>query len=406
MRRSWYRIAFTTCLSGVIAVLTSAAPADLVAQGESLGVVDFPMSCGEGVQERMNRAVALLHHMTYPEAERAFEEVAKASPTCAIAQWGIAMTLFQPLWPTRPTPDDMQRGWTAVQTAQQLGAPTPRERGYIAMAEAFFAPGPEDYWDRIARWERAAADLHRHFPDDLDAATFYALAHLATAPAGGGTQHNAEAAAVLDSVLRVQPMHPGAIHYTIHANDVSGREHESLDVVRRYLEIAPRNPHALHMPTHIFVRLGEWDDVIRWNREAVEAALRQPAGENGQWVWDEFPHATEYLVYALLQRGDDSAAFEAIRRLRSTANLQPTFKTAFHLSSVRARYALERRAVERGDAPRSATRSGAFVGPVPLAGGDHLVRARARRRTRPRSRRRARGGIPPGSAPRSRGESG
>lgn len=131
------------------------------------------------------------------------------------------------------------------------------------------------------------------------------------------------------------------MHYTIHANDVPGREHDSLEVTHRYSEVAPRNPHALHMPTHIYTRLGEWDNVIAGNLQAAAAALEQPAGEHGELVWDEFPHAIEYLVYAYLQKGMHDEAGAQVRRLLATRNLEPTFKTAFHLASTQARYALE-----------------------------------------------------------------
>ena len=134
------------------------------------------------------------------------------------------------------------------------------------------------------------------------------------------------------------------MHYLVHANDVPGRERESLEITRKYEALAPRNPHALHMPTHIYTRLGDWDGVIRGNLRAAEAALEYPAGDHGEFVWDEFPHAIEYLVYAYLQKGADDRAAAQLKRLRATARLEPTFKTAFHLASTQARYALERRA--------------------------------------------------------------
>jgi tetratricopeptide (TPR) repeat protein len=335
----------TSARSAVLAAVLGSfcCTAEPPAAPESLGTVDFPVSCDPEAQAAFNRAVALLHHMTYPEARRAFEEIADRSPDCAMAHWGVAMTLFQPLWPTRPSDADLRLGWEEVQRANELVPPTSRERLFVAMAEAFFRPDAGDYWSRITGWEAAARAAHEALPGDVEAAAFYALAHLATAPATGGTEHHDAAAAVLLGILGEQPSHPGAVHYTVHANDAPGRERESLEVVRRYLEIAPRNPHALHMPTHIFVRLGDWSDVIEWNVSAAEAALAHPAGERGQWVWDEFPHATEYLVYAHLQLGDDDAAHRAMTRLQETSELQPSFKTAFHLSSIPARYALERR---------------------------------------------------------------
>jgi len=134
------------------------------------------------------------------------------------------------------------------------------------------------------------------------------------------------------------------LHYLVHANDTPGREHESLDITRRYEQLAPNNPHALHMPTHIYTRLGDWQGVIRGNLRAADAALGYPAGPRGEFVWDEFPHAIEYLVYAYLQIGADEDARAQLKRLQSTDRLEPTFKTAFHIASTQARFALERRA--------------------------------------------------------------
>lgn len=334
----------STALAIVLALWTTDARA--LGEVEHLGTVDFSVSCSEAVKQEFDHAVALLHHMTYPRAKAAFEQVAKLDPECAMAQWGIAMSLFQPLWPTRPGPEQLHQGWDAVQKARALAPPTERERLYIASAEAFFrAPESTEYWERIRRWEKAMEALHRRFPADPDAATLYALAHLAAAPPGeGAREHHARAAEILMSVYADNPDHPGSMHYTIHANDTRGHERESLDVVRSYAKIAPRNPHALHMPTHIFTRIGDWNGVIELNLQAAETALEHSAGEDGQYVWDEFPHAVEYLVYAYLQQGADDEAERQLERLRSTARLQPTFKTAFHLASVPARYALERRA--------------------------------------------------------------
>ena len=236
-----------------------------------------------------------------------------------------------------------QRGWNELQVALQM-APTERERRYVATAQAFFAePDDEDYWLRIRRWEQASAELHRALPDDDEAAAFYALAHLATTPANVISRANAdESAAILLRVYEANPDHPGAMHYLVHANDVPGRERELLEITRKYETAAPRNPHALHMPTHIYTRLGDWDGVIRGNLLAADAALEHPAGEHGEFVWDEFPHAIEYLVYAYLQQGDGEKARAQIDRLAATERLEPSFKTAFHVASTRARHALER----------------------------------------------------------------
>jgi tetratricopeptide (TPR) repeat protein len=265
-----------------------------------------------------------------------------------MAHWGIAMTLFQPLWPTRPRPEALQRGWDEVQTAKALKPPTERERLFVAAVEAFFIePASQDYWLRIRRWEQAMERLYAAFPDDDEVAAFYALAHLAATPANSiaaARAHSDRAAEILLRVYEKNPNHPGAMHYLVHANDVPGRERESLEITRKYESVAPNNPHALHMPTHIYTRLGDWNGVIRGNLRAAEAALQYPAGERGEFVWDEFPHAIEYLIYAYLQKGRDDETAVQLNRLQTTARLEPTFKTAFHLASTQARYALERRA--------------------------------------------------------------
>jgi tetratricopeptide (TPR) repeat protein len=310
-----------------------------------LGRVNFPVSCSEAAQSEFNRGVALLHHMTYPQAREAFHRVTTIDPRCALGHWGVAMTLFQPLWPTRPGPNELARGWEAIQTATRLAPPTERERLFIQAAGAFFSPDSADYWQRIRRWEEGMAKVHAAFSEDPEATTFYALAHLAAAPSNEGARtHFDRAAELLLAVHARNPDHPGAMHYLVHANDAVGRERESPDIMRQYAMSAPRNPHALHMPTHIFTRLGDWDAVIQGNLQAADAALAFPAGDAGQFVWDEFPHAIEYLVYAYLQKGDDERAAVQLARLLHTPKVEPSFKTAFHLASTRARYALERRA--------------------------------------------------------------
>ncbi len=313
---------------------------------EKLGVVHFPVSCSPPAQTAFIHAVSLLHHMTYPQAREAFQEVEKIDPRCAMAYWGEAMTLFQPLWPTRPGPAALQQGWDAAEKAKSLPAPTQREQLFIAAIEAFFLePQSKDYWLRIRRWEAAMSKAYAALPDDPEVAAFYALAHLATTPPDKITRANADRAAeILLRIYQKNPNHPGAMHYLVHANDVPGRERELMDITRKYDSVAPNNPHALHMPTHIYTRVGDWDGAIRGNLRAAEAALQYPAGDRGQFVWDEFCHAIEYLVYAHLQKGENQAAAAQLQRLIKTERLEPSFKTAFHLMSTQTRYALERRA--------------------------------------------------------------
>lgn len=336
-------------IGGAAAALLScsvvAAQAGAHHHAHRLGSVDFPISCSTPAQREFNIAVTLLHNMTYVEARQAFGRVALIDRQCAMAHWGIAMTLFQPLWPTRPQAAELQRGWDEVQRADSLEPATERERSFVRSAAAFFAdPSSPNYWDRIAHWEAAAHETFVAYPGDAEAAAFYALALLAAAPANASSPTNADsAAAILLRVYARNPDHPGAMHYLIHADDTPGREHESLDITAKYAAIAPDNAHALHMPTHIYTRLGDWDRVIAGNLRAKAAARRQSAGDHGEFISDEYPHAVEYLVYAYLQEGADESAAREVRQLRATARLEPTFKTAFHLASTQARYALERR---------------------------------------------------------------
>ena len=314
-------------------------------ENHALGKVDFSVSCSAPARAEFNRAVALLHHMTYPQAREAFDHVARIDPQCAMAHWGVAMTLFQPLWPTRPGPSELRRGREEVQRAVRLNPPTSREKLLVDAAAAFFQPESLDYWQRIRRWEQAMGKVYAAFPQDADVTSLFALAHLAIAPSNDSARAYSDSAArLLLAVYEKNPDHPGAMHYLVHANDAAGRERQSPDLVLKYEASAPSNPHALHMPTHIFTRLGDWDGVIRGNLRAAEAALATPAGDSGQLVWDEFPHAIEYLVYAYLQTGQDQLALAELTRLHQTSRLEPTFKTAFHLASTAARYALERRA--------------------------------------------------------------
>jgi hypothetical protein len=190
-----------------------------------LGVVDFSVSCTPEAQEAFNRAAALLHHMTYPQAREEFRKVAGIDASCAMAHWGVATTLFQPLWPTRPGLEARKSGWEIIQKAKALQPPTVREQLFIAATEAFFLePESPDYWLRIRRWEQASEKLYAAFPDDPEAAAFYGLAHLATAPSSTISREHADRAAeILLRVYRQHPEHPGAMHYLVHANDVPGR---------------------------------------------------------------------------------------------------------------------------------------------------------------------------------------
>ena len=311
----------------------------------ALGTVQFQVSCSPPARQQFEHALALLHHMTYALARKEFATLAEREPDCAMAHWGVAMTLFQPLWPTRPGPADLERGAREVAAAQAAPQQSERERAFIAATAAFYDnAGPPQYWDRVRRWEAAMQKVHAARPDDDEATLFYALAHLAVAPPDERQKAYADRAVeLLLPVYRRNPDHPGAMHYLVHATDVPGRERQLGEVVAKYETVAPHNAHALHMPTHIYTRLGDWPAVVRGNLRSAEAALAEPAGEDGQYVRSEFAHAIEYLAYAYLQQGADAQAEVQVRRLRDEPRVEPTFTTAFSRASTAARFALERR---------------------------------------------------------------
>ncbi len=328
----------------VVALVACSGPArgqEARQQETALGTVHFNASCSA---EEFDHALAFLHHMQYEESRAAFERIVQSDPECGMAHWGIAMTLFQPLWPTRPGPEALRRGWEEVGRAQELGTGSDREANLVSAAEAFFRdPESADWWTRIRSWSEAMDRAYREYPEDMDTAAFYALSQLAAGQvAPDRMAYHSRAAEVLLSIYEREPTHPGAIHYTIHANDVDTRATKSLEVVRSYAGIAPAVPHALHMPTHIFVRLGEWPDVIDWNRKSADAALRFPAPDG---ISNHYPHALDYLVYAYLQRGEDEQALAVIEEISAKEEpFQGTFTSAVHLAAMPARYAVERRA--------------------------------------------------------------
>jgi hypothetical protein len=345
----------------------------------SLGTVDFEATCTPAVKDDVDTAVALLHHMMYEESRAAFEGIIQEDPDCAAAHWGLATTLFQPLWPARPDAATRQRGWDAVERARELEPDTPRERLLLNATAAFFQqPEDEAWWPRIQRWADALEEAHRERPNDVEIAAFRGLSLLAAGQRSEDPlSRNREAAEILAEAHAREPLHPGLIHYTIHADDATGRASEHLQVVEQYGEIAPDVPHALHMPSHIYVRLGDWPAVIHWNRRSAEAALTYPAGNRTSL---HHVHALDYLLYARLQQGDDASASRVLEEAASSGPYQEDFASAFHLAIMPARFVVERRAWNEaadlrpnGPGPLSDAVGDAESSPGP----GHLVRRRA-----------------------------
>ncbi|MFW6193391.1 MAG: hypothetical protein ACOC83_07875 [Gemmatimonadota bacterium] len=301
--------------------------------GSDIGTVQFSTSCSEAVQPTLERGLLLLHHMMYAQAEETFVEAAEAEEDCAMAHWGVAMSRFQPFWGS----SDVEAGRPAAERALELDPPTDRERLYAEAALAFHEEADASHMERVRSWEAAMEDLHESHPDDPEAAALYALAHLSAGPDEPDRQERA--IAILEELHDRMPRHPGAIHYAIHAHDVDGRGEDGVPYARAYSEVAPSIPHALHMPSHIYVRTGDWDQVIDWNARSAEAALDHPAGED---LSLHYPHALDYLMYGYLQRGEDSAAAGVQEELRSRESYEPHMGSAYALAAIPARWHVER----------------------------------------------------------------
>lgn len=305
---------------------------------ERLGTVTFPTSCQAAVKPAFVRALALLHSFAYDASEQAFRDVAGRDPGCAIAHWGIAMSLFHQLWEP-PAGEELREGAKQVRRAVEIRAGSLRERQFIEALDTYYRdPEHEAPAVRAERYARAMADVARSNPRDAEAQIFYALALIATAPPADKAHTNQKRAAeILEPIFRQQPQHPGVAHYLIHAYDSAELAPRGLVAARAYSKIAPSAPHALHMPSHIFTRLGLWDDSIASNQAARAAAHKQ--GDLGEEL-----HAMDYLTYAYLQRGRYAEAEQVVADLRSMKDLPaPQFKVGYAATAMPVRLAIERR---------------------------------------------------------------
>lgn len=316
-----------------------------IPEGQSIGEINFGAECSEEVSDDVDRALGMLHHMMYVIARESFINITEVDPNCAMAYWGVSTTLFQPIWGTRPSDDDLQYGWETISKAIDL-AESEREKLFIeSTAEFFREPGTADFRTRIDRWVTGVEKAYNAFPDDPDIASFYALTKMTEAQfTDNRSPLYDEAERILRKVFEHNPEHPGGIHYSIHATDVDGRAENALDIVEAYTNIAPQVPHALHMPSHIYVRLGDWPQVISWNQQSANAALNHPlnGAESHHYI-----HAIDYLVYAYLQRGEDEKAENIYRNALTKHRHQQSFVSAFHLAAIPARLAVEQRDWER-----------------------------------------------------------
>jgi hypothetical protein len=315
-------------------------------RSQKLGRVDFAVSCSAQAQRQFNRAVAWLHSFEYEEAEKAFAEVTVTDPKCGMGYWGVALSNYHPLW-APPTADELQKGSSAIEKAKATGARTQREQDYIAALAVFYKDANKvDHRTRAFAYSDAMKQLHLRYPADHEAGIFYSLTLVATGMMANDKTYarEKEAAQILNRALAREPQHPGVTHYIIHSYDYPPLAHLALHAARSYAKIAPASAHAQHMPSHIFTRLGLWQEAIRSNLDAKAAAKAFAVRNRMTGVWDEELHAIDYLAYAYLQSAQDKQAWGVLDELNKIQKIEPqTFKVAYSLAAVPARYALERR---------------------------------------------------------------
>jgi tetratricopeptide (TPR) repeat protein len=305
MSKAWLSV--TLSLASICGSAVWADESHLHAHTEDkLGTVSFPTSCASAVQKPFERGVALLHSFWFDEAYKQFQQVADQDPQCAIAYWGQGMSLFRQLW-GRPDESDLRNGRDLLRKGQAIGAKTRRERDYIDALAIFYHDYDKlDHEQRSMAYSQAMQKVYQRYPQDHEAAVFYALSLLTWARDANTALDNArKAITVLNQLFAIDPDDPGVAHYLIHAADDPRLAQLGLPAARRYAQIAPASPHALHMPSHIFARLGLWPEDIQSNLATI-AATQQPSAIH--FGAEHQVHAMDFLEYAYLQIGEDSKA--------------------------------------------------------------------------------------------------
>ncbi|HEY7408693.1 MAG TPA: hypothetical protein VH638_10545 [Gemmatimonadaceae bacterium] len=339
----------------VLLASSAAAQHEHHGAGEVLGRVSFPTSCAAGVQPDIDRAAAMLHSFWFEAAHRAFDAIATTDPACAMAHWGVAMTLWGNPFVRQPIPAERQRtGLAAAERALALASKVShREQMYIEAVAALWRDADAlDHLARLARHEQAMKALHEAHPDDTEATVFYARAIIANAPPTDlEFKRQLFAATLLEPLFKKQPDHPGLAHYIIHTFDAPQLATHGLSAARRYAAIAPAAPHALHMPSHIFTRLGYWDESIETNRRSAAAEPDSNAAA----------HPNDYMVYAYLQQGRDGEAARVVARSRDVADRYYGGIRDYNAVAMPARYALERSAWKEAARLPVPSKAAAFV---------------------------------------------
>jgi tetratricopeptide (TPR) repeat protein len=390
-----FGVSVALCISAPLCAAKSTAPREVGDLGK-VGAVSFPTSCDPSLQAEFERGVALLHSFFYEEARRVFTGVAQRDPECAMAYWGIAMTYYHPIW-TAPDSTEMAAGLAAVEKALAAEKTSERERGYIRAMEAYYkgldmpdlpdAPGAPschgpslvEHRGRAACFKREMEQVAARYPEDLDASAFYALSLLGTATPGDPTLANQKKAAeILEGWYAKNANHPGLAHYLIHSYDYPPLAERGLPAAQAYAAMQPWVPHALHMPSHIFTRLGMWRENVESNLASAEAARRYADTHHPGTASFEELHALDYLMYGYLQTAQDDRAREVLSRLSEIKKTHPEsdFLVAYAFGAIPARYALERRQWKDAAALQVPASSAASWDKFPFAEG-HIAYARA-----------------------------
>jgi len=310
---------------------------------QQFGAVAFENSCSPKTKADFDLALALLHSFEYDEAEKVFARIIDEEPGTAIAYWGVAMANFHPLW-SPPTGGELEKGAKAIAIAQSLSNKTKRESDYINATAGFYKDyDKKDHRSRALIFEKAMEKIHADYPRDEEAAIFYALAlNGAADPADKTFSKQKKAGDMLSAMYSEKTNHPGIVHYIIHSYDSPLLAPLGLAAARKYASVAPSSSHAQHMPSHIFVRLGYWDEVIQSNLVAAESARCYAESTGLEGHWDEELHCLDYLIYAYLQKGDNARAKQEWDYLKDMKKIDPVnFKVAYAFAAIPARYVLE-----------------------------------------------------------------
>jgi Tetratricopeptide repeat len=333
MIRSSLAAAFAATLIAGTAPPASAQEAN----EQRLGTVHFEISCNEVAQRRFDRGMRYQHSFWYRASKEIFEDTLKADPACAIAYWGIAQSLLLNPFGVPPA-NNLAQGLAALEKAKAIGAKTPRENEFIAALAAFYTDYDKlDHRTRVGRYVAAMETVAQHYPQDDEAQIYYALAlDVGASPSDKTYANQLKAAAILEGVFKHQPQHPGVAHYLIHSYDYPAIADKGLDAATRYSKIAPAAPHAQHMPSHIFTRVGYWKESIAANLASVRAAKADKEA-------DDQLHGQDYMVYAYLQLAQDKDARAVIDEMLSAKGFNPDARGAgFAVAASPARYVVER----------------------------------------------------------------